>query len=64
MDQAAILRTMTGQKRLEQAFQLSDFVRELAVKNIISSGIRSKKAIQKELQRRIAIGGEIYKSRS
>jgi len=53
MDQAAILRTMTGQKRLEQAFQLSDLVRELAMKNIISGGIRSKKLIQKELQKRM-----------
>ena len=60
MDQSAILRTMTGQQRLEQAFQLSDFVRELAVKNIISSGIRSKKAIQKELQKRLALKTECY----
>jgi len=60
MDQAAILRTMTGQKRLEQAFQLSDFVRELAVKNIMANGIRSKKAIQRELQKRIEFGRKLY----
>ena len=54
MDQAAILRTMTGEKRLEQAFQLSDLVRELSVKNIIASGSRSKTKIRKELQKRMA----------
>lgn len=55
MNQVAILRTMTGQKRLEQAFQLSEFVRELAIKNITSGGIRSKKAIEKELQKRFVV---------
>ena len=53
MDQTTILRRMTGKKRLEQAFKLSDLVRELSLKNITSTGIRSKKEIQKELQKRV-----------
>lgn len=34
MDQAAALRTLTGEERLEQAFLLSELVGELSVENI------------------------------
>ena len=34
MEQAKGLRKMSGEKKLEQAFRLSEFVRELAVVNI------------------------------
>jgi hypothetical protein len=34
MDHLQILQKMPGKKKLEQSFQLSDFVRELAIKNI------------------------------
>lgn len=55
MDQAQILRKMTGEQRLKQALSLSDFVRELAIMNIKSSpGTKnpSKKLLRKELFRR------------
>jgi len=34
LSQIQILQRMTGEERLEQAFKLSDFARELAVLNI------------------------------
>jgi len=42
MDQPSPLRAMSGQKRLNQAFQLSDFVRELAAKGRQSAQGKSK----------------------
>ena len=55
MNQVAILRNMTGVKRLEQAFLLSDFVRELALKNISQHSSRklSKKELMQKLRERI-----------
>lgn len=55
MDQATLLRKMSGIQRLEQAFQLSDLVRELAIKNITSGKKLSKNAIRKELAKRISL---------
>jgi hypothetical protein len=34
IDQIQILKKLSGNERLAQAFKLSDFVRELALKNI------------------------------
>lgn len=34
MNQAKVLRKLTGEDRLEQAFMLSEFVRELAISDI------------------------------
>lgn len=48
MEQAAILRKMSGRQRLEQALVLSDFIRELALKNILDQN-RGRKLSQKEL---------------
>lgn len=55
MNQIQILLKMTGEQRLDQALNLSDFVRELAIKNIKNHfGEKvSKKKIQTELRRRI-----------
>ncbi|MBI3955756.1 hypothetical protein HY339_00715 [Candidatus Gottesmanbacteria bacterium] len=53
MDQTTLLRAMSGRARLEQAFKLSDFVRELALKNIRQGRRLSKPQAMKELRRRI-----------
>lgn len=37
MDQSQILKKMNGKQRLEQAFSLSDFTRELMIKNIMDT---------------------------
>lgn len=44
--QEDLLRKLSGQKRLEQAFLLSDFVRQLAILNIKKEA--AKKLTQKQ----------------
>lgn len=55
MNQARVLRKLTGEERLEQAFMLSEFVRELAVSDIKERlGPRAtKKKIAAALRRRL-----------
>lgn len=53
MDQIQLLRRMSGVARLEQAFRLSDFVRELSLKNIHSDGKHTRKRALREFARRI-----------
>jgi|GEM_PF-4723938 len=55
MNQARVLRKLTGEERLEQAFMLSEFVRELAVSDIKERlGPRTtKKEIAATLRRRL-----------
>ena len=48
MTQSTLLRKMSGEDRLQQAFELSNFVRELALKNIKSR--LSKNATQKQIR--------------
>ena len=50
MDQAAVLRKLPGEKRLMQALQLSDFVRELAAKGQQSDirELKKKKTIRQQ----------------
>lgn len=47
MNQVQILRKMTGEQRIEQAFGLSEVTRELAVLNI--KEMLGKKASQKQI---------------
>lgn len=47
MNQLRLLRKMTGEQRLEQAFRLSELTRELAVLNI--KGILGKNASKKKI---------------
>jgi hypothetical protein len=51
MDQLTLLRKMTPEQRLEQAFILSDQARELAIKNIQDRKKLSRKAAMKEYMR-------------
>lgn len=53
MDQTQLLRRMSGKSRLEQAFRLSDFVRELSLKNIRTDKKITKKQAIREVSRRI-----------
>lgn len=55
MNQAKALRKLTGEQRLEQAFMLSEFVRELAISDIKTRlGPRAaKKEIAAALRRRL-----------
>lgn len=55
MNQAKALRKLTGEQRLEQAFMLSEFVRELAISDIKERlGPRAaKKEIAAALLRRL-----------
>lgn len=53
MDQTTLLARMSGEERLEQAFKLSDFVRELALKNIRVGKKLTKKQALRELARRM-----------
>lgn len=55
MNQLQILKKLSGQKRLQQAFFLSDFVRELAIRNIKDQLGRnvSRKEVLKKLKQRI-----------
>lgn len=55
MHQMQILRKMTGEQRLEQAFRLSEVTRELAVLNIkeMLGKNASKKKIIVELKNRM-----------
>lgn len=55
MDQATILRKLTGIKRLEQAFSLSDLVREISLKNINSTKNLTKKQALRELSKRLEL---------
>lgn len=55
MDQLTILRKMSGEKRLEQAFNLSETVRELSlidIKNKLGKNATPEKMI-KELKKRL-----------
>lgn len=60
MDQTTLLRRMSGLARLEQAFKLSDFVRELSLKNIRLGRKLTKTQVIQELWERIYPGGEHY----
>jgi len=55
MNQVQILRKLSGQKRLEQAIELSDLTRELAIANIRTQLDRktSKKEIMAKLYQRL-----------
>lgn len=53
MNQTTLLRRMSGLARLEQAFKLSSFVRELSYKNIRTSIAGTKKQAMRELVRRM-----------
>ncbi len=53
MDQASVLRKLSGETRLSQALRLSDFVRELALININGDKHLSRKQAIKELRERI-----------
>lgn len=55
MNQLKILRKMSGEKRLEQAFTLSETVRDLSLIDIrkkLSKNVKSEKVI-KELKKRL-----------
>lgn len=54
MDQATILRHLSGNQRLEQAFSLSDLVREFALKNIKSCKKMTRNEALRELKKRMA----------
>lgn len=57
MNQIDIYRKMTGEERLEQAFQLSKMVRELAIANIKSDYPHlSHMEVMRKLRKRIEIG--------
>ena len=54
MNQIQIYKKMTGENRLEQAFELSELTRELAIINIKENFPKlSKKGIIKKLRERI-----------
>ena len=44
---------MSGRARIEQAFKLSNFVRELSLKNILTRTTLTKKQALRELVRRM-----------
>ncbi len=54
MDQASILRHMSGLARLKQALSLSDFVRDLAVRDLKKKKL-SPREKEKELTRRLEL---------
>lgn len=56
MDQTSLLRRMSGRARIEQAFKLSNLVRELALKNIQEGRRLTKIQVLRELRSRIAEG--------
>lgn len=59
MDQAKVLRGLTGEQRLEQAFALSDLVRELAMANIkqeLGTNATKEKIIAKLRERLFPVG--------
>ncbi|MBI4067095.1 hypothetical protein HY407_01830 [Candidatus Gottesmanbacteria bacterium] len=58
MNQVDILRKMTGEERLEQAFKLSELTRELATLNIKEQlGKRAtKRRVRQELLKRLRSG--------
>ena len=58
MNQVKALRKLTGQDRLEQAFMLSEFVRELAVADI--KGLLGPRATKKEVA--IALHRRLHKN--
>lgn len=55
LTQEAVLKRMSGEERLEQAFSLSELVRELALKNIKHKYGRDvgKGKLLKELKKRL-----------
>ncbi len=53
MNQTMLLRRLTGAQRLEQAFKLSDFVRELSLKNIQAEKKCSRKQAVREFLKRM-----------
>lgn len=61
LDQTAILRSFSGAKRLEIAFQLSDMTREMALANIKTQnpGLSKKEQINL-LAKRLGYGSERY----
>ncbi len=60
MNQTNLLRRLSGRKRLEQAFKFSDFVRELALKNIQTEMKIFRRLAVKELMKRMS-GVEVIK---
>ena len=54
MSQAQILRRMSGIARLEQAIKLSDFVRNLAMRDLKKNKLSSRQ-IEKELRHRFEL---------
>lgn len=57
MNQTHVLRKLSGEKRLEQAFKLSSFVRELSLRNVqLLYPHLSKKNQLMKLQERIQYG--------
>ncbi|KKR03421.1 MAG: hypothetical protein UT26_C0001G0025 [Microgenomates group bacterium GW2011_GWC1_39_12] len=57
MNQTQVLKKLSGEKRLEQAFKLSDFVRELTLRNVqLLYPHLSKKDQLMKLQERIQYG--------
>lgn len=59
MNQAKVLRGLTGEQRLEQAFGLSDLVRELAITNIkqeLGTNVTKEKIIAKLRERLFPVG--------
>lgn len=55
MDQTTLLRRMSGRARLDQAFKLSEFVRELSLKNIRQGRRLTKAQAMQELRVRIEL---------
>lgn len=53
MNQATLLRRLTGKQRLEQAFSLSDLVREFSLKNIRENEKLTKNEVMRELEKRM-----------
>lgn len=53
MDQINVLRKMTGEQRLDQAIQLSELVRELAIINIKDQ--KGNKISKRELRKKLLI---------
>jgi len=58
MNQYQILKNISGEKRLRQAFLLSDFVRSLAIQNIKDThkGKITKEIMREELKKRFYEG--------
>lgn len=55
MNQAQFLRRLSGRERLEQALSLSDFVRELSLRDIRKKKNVSREGAINELRRRLKL---------